>query len=1541
MDDFYTRFTGVEERKFYADLEAQSSRIKSYETVATPTLAQTVGDLYKKYEGANPGVLLAVAQGIENGLMTSDLADKLLPETMLSDMEETASYGIGGRDGKTSWYERNIFNNLKTASRWTTAGLNFSYDLATNVGASLVGVDDPFKEGWFISTQLGTLLENSDEAGYGWFLGGKAWEKQAERAREFRGTIDGRAWTPGRAVANVFFQPDHDVNAVADGLENVAFNILSGSVDAMFALKTPVLPGLGRIADAAGSFKGAAGLRVVDGLATWESPAIIPGKVARWMDTRSGQKVIDFLANRVNTVDEAIAVFPNSNSVWWQNVIEAKTPKEVRELLEEGLGLRDPSKGIGPRRVQDFNVSSWNGLKMRINQSDSYVPRVFNYLIRPTYQQDVVLAFGNEREVAQSLKNLSDSMVAFGVRAERRQELLADFLDSYNNNRGGLGAVSKQYRNIMEESLTAHGVPPEAVKQMLDGWIEFGKNIKFGANKIADNQILSDNFGSEFFDETGDLVDGPLSTAGTLAEVAKHTLVLPDPRRVRRVMNEDPVLKHMFGATGWAFGRVEKISEKAGEKIGELTGKDVDITFGKGWFDPADYGKQRLPFYMIEALQQAIWRPFILMTGGYAVRNMSDSALRLRMRADLSRGALHPLDYIMLAMNKKAFGDIEGMDFDTARKTILQAKDEYGAAVNASLRELDPRAVAAQERWTGLWEFAPRGNTQDFIKGIADEVGMLANDEIAKMIAEGSDTTEILDFLQNNPRGQRIVRDLQEMWRNVELTPVNGGAPRIGTVDFTGPRATDNLIFYIEKYLAPRIRETTGGNQSLIDVIANNTFIDASGRTRRAFNATPEGNFYGNTEEFYDEIARLVGDANSNLKDVYKKRVELDPRKIRRQGVIRPGLKRFAETSDHLVDSFFAHLFTKNEAILNRSPAFRRFYYNEVGTLFDLLEPGSARTLRNRILNVAAERKVDVSTTRKANKFIESYVGDKPLARRIINAASGKADTTGQRSLEQIDSIAKGYALDSTRELFYNAASRSNFTDILRVIAPFGGAWAEVMRSWSKIATSNPNNLKKMAVSVRGLRDSGVEGEGKGFFYRNPTNGEYYFNVPWSKELAPFFGGYVGGIGGFLVGGVPGAAIGAGLLGGAGAAVSTNLGGVSPVASIPAKSLNMGTQIVPGFGPVVQISATEILGKYPQFDSIVDFLAPYGAPGISQLFPAWIRKLADAFQADPESSRVFGDIYLETLAALSTTGKYDLADQNQILQMEKDATSKAQILLMMRSFGQFIGPGRPEIDFKIETEQGDVIATELSRIYYDMREKNPSTATLDFLRIFGDDVFMYITGKTRSNVSGLSATTDFGNWERNNLDFKETYPDSYAWFAPEGSIFDFRVWSRQIGTGEREQMSARERIEMAQQILGRALVRDAQSKMPENPTDEQEKWLRDIKSSVDELLPGFKKREMNINVTYAAIADLTEAANDPMVDNEPVAKALRVYFARRNELIQEGINIHDLAGEKSLKSAKKLTYAREELRSLAASLIDMYPTFARVYDSVLSYEVED
>jgi hypothetical protein len=51
--------------------------------------------------------------------------------------------------------------------------------------------------------------------------------KQRERARKYRGTIEGSAWTPGRGSANMVFKP-----------KSLPYNIMSGVIDALIMIKT-------------------------------------------------------------------------------------------------------------------------------------------------------------------------------------------------------------------------------------------------------------------------------------------------------------------------------------------------------------------------------------------------------------------------------------------------------------------------------------------------------------------------------------------------------------------------------------------------------------------------------------------------------------------------------------------------------------------------------------------------------------------------------------------------------------------------------------------------------------------------------------------------------------------------------------------------------------------------------------------------------------------------------------------------------------------------------------------------------------------------------------------------------------------------------------------------------------------------------------------------------------------------------------------------------------------------------------------------------
>jgi hypothetical protein len=124
-----------------------------------------------------------------------------------------------------NWFERNIYSKIKAASRWTIAGLDFIPEFIQGGLAQLFDDDDDI-DGVIISTSLGTMLEDSDKAGEGFFLGGQAKINQAERARQYRGTVNGSAWTVGRQAANLVFLPN-----------TKPYNIMSGIIDAAILVR--------------------------------------------------------------------------------------------------------------------------------------------------------------------------------------------------------------------------------------------------------------------------------------------------------------------------------------------------------------------------------------------------------------------------------------------------------------------------------------------------------------------------------------------------------------------------------------------------------------------------------------------------------------------------------------------------------------------------------------------------------------------------------------------------------------------------------------------------------------------------------------------------------------------------------------------------------------------------------------------------------------------------------------------------------------------------------------------------------------------------------------------------------------------------------------------------------------------------------------------------------------------------------------------------------------------------------------------------------
>ena len=171
-----------------------------YRKNATPQMAQAVATIYRNSPWLTPGQVLALAKG-----NASPQATELASETQARRIPQQLD---PQRPKKQSWFERNVYGKIKETSRWGFASLQLTADLATNVASEIFSENDPAGfDGWFKSTALGTMFANSDEAGTGWFIGGEAEEKQAERARQLRGTINGSSWTIGRGAAAGVFIP--------------------------------------------------------------------------------------------------------------------------------------------------------------------------------------------------------------------------------------------------------------------------------------------------------------------------------------------------------------------------------------------------------------------------------------------------------------------------------------------------------------------------------------------------------------------------------------------------------------------------------------------------------------------------------------------------------------------------------------------------------------------------------------------------------------------------------------------------------------------------------------------------------------------------------------------------------------------------------------------------------------------------------------------------------------------------------------------------------------------------------------------------------------------------------------------------------------------------------------------------------------------------------------------------------------------------------------------------------------------------------------
>jgi transposase len=611
---------------------------------------------------------------------------------------------------------------------------------------------------------------------------------------------------------------------------------------------------------------------------------------------------------------------------------------------------------------------------------------------------------------------------------------------------------------------------------------------------------------------------------------------------------------------------------------------------------------------------------------------------------------------------------------------------------------------------------------------------------------------------------------------------------------------------------------------------------------------------------------------------------------------------------------------------------------------------------------------------------------------------------------DDLEVLAKAHALEATKDLLYDVTKRHQIMDMLRNIFPFGEAWVEVLSAWSKLMVQNPQVLRRGQQIIESARETdpfaqlGVtEDTGKGFFFTDPQTGEEVFNYPGSGMLfdgaaTHQFGedmgvgsralsglgagaamGARGGPLGALVGGGLGALAGAALpgVGLPGLATSGFTGGdllgqrepgdptqgqvgVKFQGSVTGLNLFAGSYI-PGFGPVVQVAASHLLGDNPTFDKVREIISPFGDQRITSAqdildltLPRWAQRFFTAVGVqDPDQKRLFGntviDVYKALTLAEGPTKRPE--DERMRLQKAKDIASR---LYMYRTYAHFFAPTAPQIRFEVKDKNGELwlfqsLASEYQRILFDESDGDDAQAFDTFTKRYGLEPTLFATPKS-VQLEKRSVTEAGDAWARQNKHLFEVAPFTAYYAHPDDPIdesFDYNAYRRQLDEDARRGLTPEQWIMRRNDTLGRILYEKARREIDEGlgiaPSQGKTIALRMVRQHLIDRFPGYKVPIVGAPQTPSVdqkVRELEEVwPTIPELANSDAGKALAIYLQVRQQM-QRAAEAQGYSPSGLFTANSTLPY-REELRRLSAYLIQKYPDFQYLYRLVLEHEFRD
>ena len=555
-------------------------------------------------------------------------------------------------------------------------------------------------------------------------------------------------------------------------------------------------------------------------------------------------------------------------------------------------------------------------------------------------------------------------------------------------------------------------------------------------------------------------------------------------------------------------------------------------------------------------------------------------------------------------------------------------------------------------------------------------------------------------------------------------------------------------------------------------------------------------------------------------------------------------------------------------------------------------------------------------------------------------------------SFNQIDTVAKAFALQGVEELLYDLSKNNKFFYNMRAIFPFGNAYKEIITTWAKLIAENPQIIRKGQVAVNALRKdnpfSPVEGEG--FLGTDEITGEEVFYYPAVSDLA------------------------SNILLGKDRNVGIRLPGY-------ASSVNLALNVIPGVGPMVAIPFSIFLGGNPTFDNFKKVVFPYGLPDVQDAgdliraagIPAWARNawrtIAGFDEETPtnEITRVAGNTQIDVFRLLKANGELDDTPEQQAALMEK-AKGIARTLTFIKAFSQYIGPTglNARYDVGNPKNNGTVWAMQsLSDRYREILETPPTIpgsnqlafapgdnfgATRWFIEEFGFNPIDL--AQPKSVVVEPRPVDEKGSeFEKNNKDLFEDYPYTAQFAIPKGGggPFNYEAYINTIVNETREPLKPSEWLQKRNQSLGQFYMENKRLQSLElfNINDplqnkKRNRFLALQQLDARERFPGFDQTIVGLPATINVelqIKELEKWADEPKLANTKVGKdvatILQLFELFETKGYSEGLS------KDGWKTSRKFIRERKFIRDRIAQLVMNNDDFYFIAQRVLLPYIED